>query len=103
MLIGRASERARVERLLAGARLGTSGVLVVSGDPGIGKTALIEHAAEHTDGMAVLRARGVPSEAEIPFAGPFALLVRERRRGARRGRDRRAALSIDRAGGRSVV
>ena len=74
MLIGRDSERARIERVLAGARLGTSGVLVLSGDPGIGKTALIEHAVARAEGMAVLRARGVPSETEIPFAGLLALL-----------------------------
>jgi len=74
MLIGREAERSQIERLLAAARLGTSGVLVVSGDPGIGKTALVEHAVERAAGMAVLRARGVQSEAEIPFAGLLALL-----------------------------
>ena len=74
MLIGRADERARIERLLAGARLGTSGVLVVAGEPGIGKTALLDHAIERAENMAVLRARGVQSEAEIPFAGLLALL-----------------------------
>ena len=74
MLIGRAHERAQIERLLAGARLGTSGVLVVAGEPGIGKTALLEHAIERAASMGVLRARGVESEAEIPFAGLLALL-----------------------------
>ncbi len=74
MLIGRAHERAQIERLLAGARLGTSGVLVVAGEPGIGKTALLEHAIERAASMSVLRARGVESEAEIPFAGLLALL-----------------------------
>ena len=74
MLIGREPERARIERLLAAARLGTSGVLVLSGEPGIGKTALVEHAVERAEDMAILRARGVPSETEIPFAGLLALL-----------------------------
>jgi hypothetical protein len=74
MVIGRARERARIERLLAGARLGTSDVLVLAGEPGIGKTALLEHAIERADGMAVLHARGVEPEVEVPFAGLFALL-----------------------------
>ena len=74
MLMGRAAERARIERLLAGARLGTSAALVVAGEPGIGKTALLEHAVEHAGDMAVLRARGVEAEAAMPFAGLLALL-----------------------------
>jgi predicted ATPase len=74
MLIGRAQQSARIERLLAEARLGTSGVLVVCGEPGIGKTALLQHAVECAGGMAVLRAQGVEPEAEVPFAGLLALL-----------------------------
>ena len=74
MLIGRDPELARIEQLLAGARLGTSETLVLAGAPGMGKTALLEHAVERAQGMLVLRARGVESEAEIPFAGLHALL-----------------------------
>ena len=74
MLMGRATECARIERLLAAARLGTSGVLVLAGEPGVGKTALLEHAVEQGDGMAILRARGVEPEVDIPFGGLLALL-----------------------------
>ncbi len=74
MLIGRSEELARIEQLLAAARLGTSQVLVISAGPGVGKTVLLEHAVERAHGMVVLRASGVESEAEIPFAGLFALL-----------------------------
>jgi len=75
-------ERSVVDRLLAGARLGHSGVLVVRGDPGIGKTALLEYAAWSAGvaveaggvGVRVLRAAGVESEAEVSFAGLHLLL-----------------------------
>ena len=49
-------------------------MLALVGEPGIGKTALLEYAAEQAGGMAVLRARGIESEAEIPFAGLAELL-----------------------------
>ena len=74
MLLGRAAECDRVERLLAAARAGTSGALVIGGDPGVGKTALLDHAAANATGMTVLRARGVESEAEVPFSGLLELL-----------------------------
>jgi DNA-binding CsgD family transcriptional regulator len=74
MLLGRDAERAAIERLLADARVGTSGVLVVSGEPGIGKSALLAYAATSARGMRVLAARGVEQEASIPFAGLLELL-----------------------------
>jgi DNA-binding CsgD family transcriptional regulator len=74
MLLGRETERLALDRLLAEARGGRSGVLVLVGEPGIGKTALLDHAAEQAAGMRVLRARGIESEAEIPFAGLAELL-----------------------------
>ena len=74
MLIGRGSELARIGQLLAEARLGTSGVLVIAGEPGVGKTALLRHAVEEARGMTVLQDKGVESEAELPFAGLYALL-----------------------------
>jgi DNA-binding CsgD family transcriptional regulator len=74
VLVGRESERRTLDRLLADARLGRSGVLALVGEPGIGKTALLDHAADRADGMGVLRARGVESEAEVPFGGLLELL-----------------------------
>ena len=55
--------------MLADARQGRSGILVVHGDPGIGKSALLEYAVERADGCRVLRAAGVEWEMELPFAG----------------------------------
>lgn len=75
MLVGRESELRVLERLLAGARVGDSGVLVVSGEPGIGKTALLEHARRHTEGMRVLTARGVEAEHDVAFGGLSQLLT----------------------------
>src|SRR6058998_2356928 len=74
MLVGRDEERLALDRLLAEAAGGTSGVLALVGEPGIGKTALLDYAAERAEDMRVLRARGVESEAEIPFAGLAELL-----------------------------
>ena len=55
------------------ARRGAAGCLVIRGEAGIGKTALLEDAARSARGMAVLRARGVESEAELPYAGLLTL------------------------------
>jgi DNA-binding CsgD family transcriptional regulator len=74
VLVGRQAERECVARLLADARRGTSGVLVIRGEPGIGKSALLAQAVELSQGMRVLRACGVESEAEIPFSGLLELL-----------------------------
>jgi DNA-binding CsgD family transcriptional regulator len=74
MLLGREHERQALDDLLAAAREGRSGVVALVGEPGIGKTALLEYAAERVEGMRVLRARGIESEAEVPFAGVFELL-----------------------------
>src|SRR6266516_211524 len=74
MLLGRQAERQDLDRILADARLGRSGVLAISGEPGIGKTALLEYASARAEGMRVLRARGIESEAQVPFAGLLELL-----------------------------
>ena len=67
MLLDRLSERAELSQLLDAARAGRSGVLVVRGEPGIGKTALLEHAIESAAGLRVARVAGVESEMELPF------------------------------------
>jgi len=73
VLVARTKEQRRIGVLLEGAREGMSGALVLVGEPGIGKTALLEHAAAGADGFQILRARGVQSEAELPFAALFEL------------------------------
>ncbi|WP_280381199.1 ATP-binding protein [Nocardia wallacei] len=74
MVLGRAEELARVDRLLADARAGTGGALVIRGDAGIGKTVLLDHAARAADDMRVLRGVGIESEVSVPFAGLHLLL-----------------------------
>ncbi|TML63210.1 MAG: hypothetical protein E6G22_06695, partial [Actinobacteria bacterium] len=74
MLLGRERERQELDRVLATARSGRSAVLALVGEPGIGKTALLEYAEEQAAGLRVLRARGIDSEAHVPFAGLLELL-----------------------------
>src|SRR3954454_7505074 len=74
MLLGRDDERLALDRGVAQGRQGRSGVLSLVGEPGIGKTSLLDHAAAQAEGMQVLRARGIQSEAEVPFAGLAELL-----------------------------
>jgi Cdc6-like AAA superfamily ATPase len=66
--VGREREVASLTRLVAAARRGESGVLVVRGDPGVGKTALLDHVVESASHARVLRAVGVESEMELPSA-----------------------------------
>jgi hypothetical protein len=68
VLIGRESECARLDELLDGARMGRSGALVIRGEAGIGKTALLDYAVGHAEGMTVVRALGVESEAQLEFS-----------------------------------
>jgi hypothetical protein len=68
MLLDRLPERAALSELLDAARAGRSGVLVMRGEPGIGKTALLEHAIESAAGLRVVRVAGVESEMELAFA-----------------------------------
>jgi hypothetical protein len=67
-LRGRRSECAALDALLAGMRGGRSGVLLVRGEAGVGKTALLEYAVEWASDVRVLRAVGVESEMEVAFA-----------------------------------
>jgi DNA-binding CsgD family transcriptional regulator len=68
MLLDRLPERAALGELLDAARAGRSGVLVMRGEPGVGKTALLEHAIESAAGLRVARVAGVESEMELAFA-----------------------------------
>ncbi len=74
MLYGRREERAQIASLLAGARGGHAGVLVVRGEAGIGKHALLQDAAEQANGFRLLRATGVQADIELAFAGLHQLL-----------------------------
>jgi len=67
-LIGRQREEAVLERVLANAQAGESSVLVVHGDPGVGKTALLDYAVEAAEGFRVLRTSGVEGEADLDYA-----------------------------------
>ncbi len=68
-LRGRGSECERLDRLLERARAGASAVLVIRGEAGIGKTALLDHVAQRASGCRLARAAGVQSEMELAFAG----------------------------------
>jgi DNA-binding CsgD family transcriptional regulator len=66
-LLGRQREREALERLLESVRRGTGGVLVVHGEPGVGKTALLDYAVD-AEQFRVLRTVGVEGEIEFPYA-----------------------------------
>jgi len=74
MLCGRSEQLAAIDRLLEGMRSGRAGALVLRGEAGIGKTALLDAAEQKASGARVLRVSGVESEAELPFAALHALL-----------------------------
>src|SRR3954453_21826612 len=74
VLFGRAGEGAELDALIDAARVSRSGALVLRGEPGIGKTALLDEARSLARDMHVLATRGVESEAELPFAGLHQLL-----------------------------
>jgi len=67
-LLGRQRERAVLERLLDTARGGHGTVLVVHGDPGVGKTALLDYAVEAGDDFRVVRTAGVEGDMELDYA-----------------------------------
>src|SRR5215472_16086823 len=67
--VGRRRERSVLDGLIHAVRGGESRALVVAGDPGIGKTALLDYVAGHARGCSVVRAAGVQSEMELAFAG----------------------------------
>src|ERR671911_2256497 len=67
-LLDRLAEREVLDRLLADVQSGQSGVLVIRGEPGIGKTALIRYAERQATGLRIARVGGVEAEMELPFA-----------------------------------
>jgi len=75
VLHGRAAELGDIHELLADARAGHSSMLVLQGEAGSGKTALLEHIAADAKDFRVLRCAGVESEAELPFAALHLLLL----------------------------
>jgi len=75
MLLDRDSELEAIGRMIAAAREGLSGTLIVRGEPGIGKTALLDHAARFAGELALTRVTGVESEMQLGFAGLHQLLI----------------------------
>jgi DNA-binding CsgD family transcriptional regulator len=68
VLLGRAAERQLLDRLLEDARAGRSAVLVLHGEAGVGKTALLHECVARASDFRVARIAGVQSEMELPFA-----------------------------------
>jgi len=69
VLLGRAGERQVLDGLLENVRGGQSAVLVIRGEAGVGKTALLHYCARQASGFRVAKLGGVESEMELPFAG----------------------------------
>jgi predicted ATPase len=93
-LLGREREREVLGRLLDGVRDGRGGVLVVHGDPGVGKSALLEWTVEEGRALRVLRTVGVEGEMELPFAALQQLCSPILDRSARLPDPQRDALSV---------
>ena len=68
-LLGRRSECAALDQLVASVRAGHSRALVLRGEAGVGKSALLEYLAQHSSGCGIARAAGVESEMELAYAG----------------------------------
>ncbi|MDF3341187.1 AAA family ATPase [Mycolicibacterium septicum] len=68
-LLGRVSECAALRTLVSGGRSGGSAVMVVRGEAGVGKTALLDYVVEHAPGFRVTQVAGVESDMELAFAG----------------------------------
>src|SRR5262249_6398284 len=73
-LVGRTPQCALIAALLVDAQAGESGSLVIRGEPGIGKTALLEYAAARSGGIEVLTTVGIEAEADLAFAVRYGLL-----------------------------
>src|SRR5258708_12184822 len=67
-LLGRDRQRAVLDRLVESARDGYGGALVVHGEPGVGKTALLDDSVDKAMTLRIVRSAGVEGEMELPFA-----------------------------------
>jgi DNA-binding CsgD family transcriptional regulator/tetratricopeptide (TPR) repeat protein len=94
MLRGRGKQCLALDGLLADVRAGGSRTLVVRGEPGIGKTALLSYAADTVPDFQVARAEGVESEMELPFAALHQLCGRMMNRNGRLPGPQRDALGV---------
>ena len=68
-LLGRRSECAALDQLVTSVRAGPSRTLVLCGEAGAGKSALLEYLVQHASGCGIARAAGVESEMELAYAG----------------------------------
>src|SRR6476469_9937539 len=73
MLLGRESECRQLERVLDDARSGTSRTLIVRGEAGMGKSALLDFVAARGSAFQLTSAAGVESESDLPFGGLLAI------------------------------
>ena len=80
VLAGREHELARIDALMGDAAEGRSGALLVVGEPGVGKTTLLEVARARADSFTCLATRGIQAESHLAWAGLFGLLnpIRDR-------------------------
>jgi DNA-binding CsgD family transcriptional regulator len=75
VLLDRVRERDRLVQAIASARSGVSDILVLRGEAGIGKTVLLDYAAESVPGLRVVRVVGIESDMELGYAGLHQLLL----------------------------
>ena len=75
VLLGRRSECLVLDRVLGAAQTGQGGTIVMCGEPGIGKSTLLDYAVDSASGFQVLRAVGNEAEKELPFAAAQQLCV----------------------------
>jgi DNA-binding CsgD family transcriptional regulator len=93
-LYGRSTECAALDQLLDKSRGGTSAILVLRGEPGIGKTALLDYAASRATDFRVLRAGGVELEMELPYAALHQLFLPLLREAGKLPAPQRIALEV---------
>jgi DNA-binding CsgD family transcriptional regulator len=94
VFIGRTSERQVLDRLLENVRGGQSAVLIIRGEAGVGKTALLRYCARQASGFRVAQIAGVEAEMELPFAGLHQLCAPMRARVDALPEPQRDALSV---------